>query len=516
MGNSVGDIATLPFQPVIAAAGGYPGGNPRPRVCILALSAIADDPRVRRQGDAFAQAGWDVVAVGLPGAKSLAPPWPILTRRDQPPETGATPSLGATPLSPAPPPAIVGHSAWRECAGSLLRRITMRICATEAQQRRLEYRAKTALGRVHAWVAHLPRNAGTLVVRLLRRVPGGAVARLAQYGGIRYRLRLLGVRVRPQIAQKIYWTWSQNILDLYRCAGRIDADVWLANDWNMLPIAARLAAERGGSYVYDTHEFAAEEYAEKWRWRLWQKPLVCAIEKRFIRDAVVVSAVSAGIAERLAQMYRLAQPPLVIRNMPAYQRCTFRPTGTRIRVLYHGIVAIGRGLEAAIDSVALWRPEFELTIRGPENPGYSDQLRQRIRDAGLGDRVRLVPAVPMTELVREAVPFDIGFFALPGHSRHNEFALPNKFFEYLMAGLALCVSDLPEMARLVKECMLGVLIARVEPVAIAAAINGLDREGIDAFKRRALAAAGELCWEREAERLVSAYGAVLPQTAMPG
>ena len=47
-------------------------GN-RPRVCILALSAIADDPRVRRQGDAFARGGWDVVGVGLPGAGSALP-----------------------------------------------------------------------------------------------------------------------------------------------------------------------------------------------------------------------------------------------------------------------------------------------------------------------------------------------------------------------------------------------------------------------------------------------------------
>ena len=57
----------------------------------------------------------------------------------------------------------------------------------------------------------------------------------------------------------------------------------------------------------------------------------------------------------------------------------------------------------------------------------------------------------MTALVREASAYDVGLFALPGNSRHNEFALPNKFFEYVMAGLALCVSDLPEMARLVRQ-----------------------------------------------------------------
>ena len=46
------------------------------------MSAIADDPRVRRQGDAFARAGWEVVAVGLPGAQSAPPDGPILTYRE--------------------------------------------------------------------------------------------------------------------------------------------------------------------------------------------------------------------------------------------------------------------------------------------------------------------------------------------------------------------------------------------------------------------------------------------------
>ena len=68
----------------------------------------------------------------------------------------------------------------------------------------------------------------------------------------------------------------------------------------------------------------------------------------------------------------------------------------------------------------------------------------------IAGRVRLAPPVAMTELVRAAKDFDVGFFALPGSSRHNELALPNKFFEYVTAGLAVCISELPEMARLVR------------------------------------------------------------------
>ncbi len=53
--------------------------NRKPRVILICASAIADDPRVRRQGDLFYESGWDVIAVGLPGARSPASNWPILT-----------------------------------------------------------------------------------------------------------------------------------------------------------------------------------------------------------------------------------------------------------------------------------------------------------------------------------------------------------------------------------------------------------------------------------------------------
>jgi glycosyltransferase involved in cell wall biosynthesis len=398
-------------------------------ICILALSLIADDPRARRQAEAFHRAGWKVVAVGLPGAKSPPPEWPILTRHD--------------------PPTVPARSI----------------------------------------IERLPRQ-------LLH--------------ALQYRLRLLAVRVRPEVAQQIYWSWSQNVLDIYECARRVNAAVWLANDWNMLPIAARLARENGGVYSYDTHELAIEEYAENPKWRLFQRSMVSAIERRFIGDAVVISAVSSGIAERLDKFYQLSRPTLTIRNTPSFEEIPFRPTRRdRIQLLYHGIVVPNRGIEAAIDSVPLWRPEFTLTIRGPENPAFSPALRERIANLGLGHRVRLVPPVPMTALVREAAAFDVGISFLPGNSRNNEFALPNKFFEYVMAGLALCASDRPEMARLIQQYDLGVTIAAVEPKAIAVAINALDPDRIDRFKRNALAAARELCWERESERLVGAYSAAL-------
>jgi glycosyltransferase involved in cell wall biosynthesis len=408
-------------------------------ICILALSRINDDPRARRQGDAFWNAGYQVIAIGLPGGTSASPVWPVAQQGGD--------------------------------------------------------RAKTADYRGYS--------------RSLRRsspLGGYALAR------IRDGADLLAARLNDRMAFRTFWRRSVDACEIYNRATQIDADVWLANDWTMLSVARRLAEEKGGVYTYDTHELATEEFGDRFRWRFWKRPLVRGIERRSIGGAAVISAVSEGIAKRLQDLYSLPRLPVVIRNTPAFESAPFRPTAAPTRVLYHGIVTPGRGLEATIDSVAAWRPEFNLTLRGPGEAHYLDALRRRIGERGLADRVALAPPVPMTALVREAAAFDLGFFALPRSSRHNEFALPNKFFEYVMAGLALCVSDLPEMARLVRDYELGVTFPSIDPEAIAAAVNALDPESIDRYKGNALAAACELCWECESKRFVDAYRSMLLRT----
>jgi glycogen(starch) synthase len=307
----------------------------------------------------------------------------------------------------------------------------------------------------------------------------------------------------------LFWRLNPTFRLLFEAAKSYPADIWLANDWTTVLIAQRLAQEQGVAYAYDTHEFAVDEYAHRWRWRLFQRPVVSAVEGKGIGGAAVVSCPSNGIARRLQELYSLQRQPLLIRNMPVYQQHAFRPCGETVEVLYHGVVSPGRALEESIRSVALWRPEFRLTIRGPVSETYHKELLSVAQSSGVSDRVVFAPPVPMVDLVREAAKFDVGLFCLKGNSTQIVYVLPNKFFEYAMSGLALAVSNLPEMAGLVRCYDLGSLVPAVTPEAIAMTINGLKRPDIDRYKRNSLRAAKELNWEIDAERFFAAIDGIV-------
>lgn len=319
--------------------------------------------------------------------------------------------------------------------------------------------------------------------------------------------------VDPSHARRIYWRLNRRYAALLAQATQEKVDFWIANDWSSLLIALALEAETGTAFGYDTHELAVDEYAHSLAWRIRHRPVVRHIEALGIGRARFVTCVSDGIANRLAEVYRLERRPTVVRNMPNYAASSLRLTESPIRVLYHGIMAPGRGLEASIASVAEWRPGITLTLRGPGDQNYLAQLARQIESLGLRARITLAPPVPMTALVAEARLFDIGLFVMPDNSLQNHHVLPNKFFEYVAAGLVLCVSDLPEMRELVDRFALGACVRSGAPVDIATAINTLAMAPLDDLKRNALAAAKELCWEHESIKLLKLVNESLHSTS---
>jgi glycosyltransferase involved in cell wall biosynthesis len=315
-------------------------------------------------------------------------------------------------------------------------------------------------------------------------------------------------RFSQSAAERAYWS-AVNYEGIYQHLAYVDPgdyDLVLCHDWFTAPIAARLGAKLGVPFSVDVHEYARGQYLSHGPHRWRERPWCHALQRRFLPRAGGLTTICDGIADLLQEEYALAERPSVVRSVAQREELPLRETGERINVIYHGLLAPTRGLEQTIASVPLWRPEFRLVIRGGSDAAYVAALREHADRVGVGDRVTIEGPVPASKMIERAnADADIGFFVQPDLSPQKRFTLPNKFFEYVTAGLALCVSDLPEMARLVHEHELGQLVPDASPDAIAEAINSLDRAAIDRYKRNSLEAAKVLDWNLEKEVMLGLY-----------
>lgn len=279
---------------------------------------------------------------------------------------------------------------------------------------------------------------------------------------------------------------------------RLRPQVVHANDWPALPAALAARAACGSRIVYDSHEFATEEHAGRLAWRLLLRPHVAAIEARGVRCASQVLTVSDGIARALARLYALPDVPSVLRNLPRYEALPFHAPGATRRLLFHGMLLPRRGIETAIAAMALLPHGYTLTIRGDGPAGYRGALGQLAARTGAADRIRFEPAVPRDEVVARANrDADIGLLLLPGESGQARFALPNKLFEYAIAGLAVLITPGEDRSRVVGAHGFGRILPPEDPAALAGMLRAMTDEEIAAMKRAALAAARTLNWDAE-------------------
>jgi hypothetical protein len=88
-------------------------------------------------------------------------------------------------------------------------------------------------------------------------------------------------------------------------------------------------------------------------------------------------------------------------------------------------------------------------------------------------------------------------------------ALPNKFFEFMQARLAIFVGPSPEMAAILRQFNNGVAISNFDAVEMASAIASYSREEIYQMKKRSGQAAKVYCMENEKRKLIAMVDRIL-------
>jgi glycosyltransferase involved in cell wall biosynthesis len=273
----------------------------------------------------------------------------------------------------------------------------------------------------------------------------------------------------------------------------------------VLPIAVEIKKVAGARVVYDSHEFAREEHAKRWLWRLLYRPHVCATETAGVRAADRVVTIGPGIARLLSDTYRLSRGPEVILNVPNHRTILARPINQKLELLYHGLMTAGRGIETLILAAAQVKRPTRLVLRGDGKQSYVDGLRRLAEKCACPGRIVFASAVPFDEVIEAASAADVGLFTPPLTTPQERFMLPNKLFEYMMAGLMVIFSDGDDVSEIIRRYGCGVVLSDVSASSLAAVIDRLEPDEIKQYKDRALQSAHLFCWEREQSKLVALY-----------
>jgi len=279
------------------------------------------------------------------------------------------------------------------------------------------------------------------------------------------------------------------------------------NDYNTMWIGAAARLIGGSAVVYDAHELWPDRNLRpEPRWWL----LAC--EGLFVRLAHRTITASPGYAEIMARRYRIA-PPTVIRNIPERPQAPIAPPPSGSGrpeeapvALYAGALTRNRGLEVAIRALAAV-PSVRLRLLGPVSHLYRQQLEALAEREGVSERVEFSGAIPSEEVVGAIGEASVGLALIQPACLSYRMSLPNKLFEYVLAGVPVLASDLPVIGAFVSEHGIGLVAGPDNPDEIAARLGEMLRPERNRELRLAVRTAAEgMRWENEEPRLAAAYG----------
>ncbi len=294
------------------------------------------------------------------------------------------------------------------------------------------------------------------------------------------------------------------------------ADVYHAHDITALLPCYLAAIVRRKKLVFDAHELPlVQPHIVK---RRVTHGLAVWLLRLLMHRCDAAITVSPPLVDVMRGLYG-GPRAWVIRNAPLYQALDRSDklrerlglaSDTRI-ALYQGGIQENRSLDILVRAAQYLDPRIVIVIMG-DGP-LAAPLAEMITNDGVGDRVKMLPAVRYQELLSWTASADLGLLLFnPNYSLSIKHSLPNKLFEYLMAGLPILTTEMDAIVDIVRQYDVGSVAPAWEPKVIGDAISTelADSERRAIMRGNALRAAQyALCWEVEKIQLEEFYRRLL-------
>ncbi len=296
---------------------------------------------------------------------------------------------------------------------------------------------------------------------------------------------------------------------------KYEAVVCQCHSIETLPIGVFLKTfiNKNMKIVYDAHELETEKIEKGF----FIKSIYKSLEKMVIYKADLILFVSDKIAEWYLNKYPRLKNFAVIRNVPENITRSIKNTDINANMLkeklgiekdhllaiYQGKFSPGRGIVILLNVFSQLNKNLHIVFMG-----YGDLQNKILGFTNRYPNIHYHPAVNPDEIILYTQSADIGFSLPEDTCLNNRFCLPNKFFEYILSGIPVIVSDFPEMSAIVDKYDCGWNVNPDEN-SLVKLMGKISKEDLISKKRNAVNARRFFGWHIEEKKYIEAYRKII-------
>lgn len=220
------------------------------------------------------------------------------------------------------------------------------------------------------------------------------------------------------------------------------------------------------------------------------------------------SAVSDEIARHYSQFLEI-DSVLSVENVPRKFDLEETNSNETIEIVYHGNCDRSRGVYIAAEAIGKISEEYRLNLMLTGNAKEIRNLKKYISKKKYSNKVRFIDPVAVSDIVPEIAQYDLGLALFDARKNKSlELALPNKFFEYIQAGLGVIAGSSESMLRVCREYGLGIEVSEFSSISLADTLSSIDRSEVQRLKIGASTAAKVYQSDNVKEKFLSRFSKI--------
>ena len=283
------------------------------------------------------------------------------------------------------------------------------------------------------------------------------------------------------------------------------ADIYFAEDIYTLPVVYFFAKKNNAKIFYNSREIYA--HLAGLRNKSIVQSIISRIERTFIKKVDKVFVTGSMDAVYLKESYGINNL-VVVRNLPKYQN-EIVPIDLKVKlgipskakiILYQGVILEGRGILYLINLLDKINDAHFVIVGEGE---FRKKFQKEVKKLELENRVHFIGAVNHNDLLSYTASANIGVALIENISISYYYALPNKLFEYIMSGIPVLASKLPQMEKIINKYKVGECVDMNSKNEVIKVLNNLlnNEMKLKEYSENCKNAAKELNWEVEFEKI---------------
>ena len=308
---------------------------------------------------------------------------------------------------------------------------------------------------------------------------------------------LLNNVLKFKFLDKIALQFEFNSLDLSDYLSQRNYNVIIIEDLKLVPLV--INKKKNSKIIFDAREYYPKQFENSFVFKLIESKFNFRLCYNYLKKTDLILTVSRKIQQEYSNKFNVDVK--LIMSAPKFNETVINDINSnKIKIVHHGMANRNRQIEKMINCFKSFNDNFIFDLFLVGDNKYIEELKLIASDC---QRIQIKNPIKHDQIVKTLSSYDIGFFYVEPSTFNLKYCLPNKFFEFIQARLAILTGPSSEMSFLIDKYKIGMYSKKFDTNEIIELVNNMTLDNLKTYKKNTHFAAQNLCFELEKEKLIN-------------